>query len=66
MQRLRFAFSTEGCEACREDVPLLCLLFSIEALVLALQSCGQEVVAETFNSRTATRVKILDKLSGEA
>lgn len=40
------------------------MLFSVEALVLALQSCVQEVVAETFNSRV-THVKILDKLFWE-
>lgn len=65
MQRLRFAFSAEGCEACREDAPQHCLLFSVEALVLALQSRVQEAVAETSDSRIATRVKILGKLSGK-
>lgn len=63
MQQLRFAFSTEGCEAFREDVPQYSLPFSVEALVPTLQSCIQEVVAETLSQEQ--RVKILDKLSGE-
>lgn len=64
MQQLRFAFSTEGCEAFREDVPQYSLPFSVEALVPALQSCIQEVVAETLRQEQQC-VKILDKLSGE-
>lgn len=63
MQRLRFAFSAESCEAHREYVPQYCFLFSTEALIQALQPCVQQVVAETFNSGTA--VKVLHKLSGE-
>lgn len=65
MQRLRFGFSAEGSEACSEDVPQQQLLFSIEALLPALQYCIQELVAETSSSRTATLVKVLDRLSGE-